>query len=99
MCKRQFILNQASRNEYSYCVDSHDAKQVIRPNMGFGGRTWRNIENPDHTFDDQRTNAITPMTHLFVETRETGRDISYNNNNQIQELLMTTTPVRKLQFV
>ena len=90
-----FILDQASRNEDTYCVDSQDAKQVIRPNMGFGGRTWRNIENPDHTFDTQRTNAITPMTHLFVETKETGRDVSYNSGNKIQELLMTITPPRK----
>ena len=51
--------------------------------MGFGGRTWRNIENPDHTFDTQRTNAITPMTHLFVETKETGRDVSYNSQRII----------------
>ena len=91
-----FILDQASRNEDTHCVDSHDAKQVIRPNMGFGGRTWRNIENPDHTFDSQRTNAITPMTHLFVETKETGRDVSYNSNTQIQELLMTTTPRKEV---
>ena len=91
-----FILDQASRNEDTHCVDSHDAKQVIRPNMRFGGRTWRNIENPDHTFDSQQTNAITPMTHLFVETKETGRDVSYNSNTQIQELLMTTTPRKEV---
>ena len=75
-----------------YCVDSRDAKQVIRANTGHGGRTWRNIQNPDHTFDTSRSNAVTPMTHLLVETIETKRVMTLNKTPKVQELFLSPSP-------
>ena len=39
------------------------------------GRTWKPISLPDHSWDQSRVNAITPMTFLFLETVITKRDI------------------------
>jgi hypothetical protein len=93
-----FILDQASKNPDSYCVDSRDAKAVIRPNIGFGGKTWKNISNPDHTYDTSRTNAVTPMTHLFVQTTETARTVKFNTDDNVQELFMTTLPRKEVMI-
>lgn len=93
-----FILDEASKNPDLYCVDSRDAKQVIRPNIGFGGKTWKNIRNPDHTFDTSRTNAVTPMTHLLVETTETARTVRLNTDDNVQELFMTTAPRKEVMI-
>ena len=42
-----------------------DAAPVQRP-----GHSWsRRFELPDHTWDQSRTNAITPMTFLFLQTQ------------------------------
>ena len=30
---------------------------------------WQTFETPDHTFDQSRKNAVTPISHLFVETK------------------------------
>ena len=87
-----YVLDKASKDQNNYCVDSRDAKQVIRANTGHGGRTWRNIENPDHTFDTSRTNAVTPMTHLLVQTVETKRKLTINNNPRLQELFLSPSP-------
>ena len=87
-----YVLDKASKEPNIYCVDSRDAKQVIRANTGHGGRTWRNIQNPDHTFDTSRTNAVTPMTHLLVETIETKRNLTLNNNPKLQELFLSPSP-------
>ena len=84
-----YVLDEAANNPRTYCVDSRDAKQVVRANTGHGGRTWRNIQNPDHTFDTSRTNAVTPMTHLLVETRETKRTINVNKQPQLEELYLS----------
>ena len=61
-----YMLVKASKEPNIYYTNSRDAKQVIRANTGHGGWTWRNIQNPDHTFDTSRTNVVTPMTHLLV---------------------------------
>ena len=68
-----YVLDKAFKEPNIYCVDSRDAKQVIRANTGHGGHTWRNIQNPDHTFDTSQTIAVTPMTHLRVKTIQTNR--------------------------
>lgn len=35
------------------------------------GRLWKKQVHPDHTFDQSRNNAVTPVSHLFLETRIT----------------------------
>ena len=42
-----------------------DIQPVLKP-----GKTWRNFETPDHTFDQSRVNAVTPMSHLFMDIRK-----------------------------
>ena len=40
------------------------------------GYSWKKCELPDHTWDQFRTNGITPMTFLFLETKIT--DTTYS---------------------
>lgn len=74
------ILDKAAENSSETFVDSYDTKQVIRPNDKHNNKTWRRCEYQDHTYDQSRNNAVTPMTHLFVRTEETRRDVKYNSN-------------------
>lgn len=30
---------------------------------------WKKVEYPNHTFDQSRNNAVTPITHLFLESK------------------------------
>ena len=46
------------------CIVCGDIAPVLKP-----GRTWLNFETPDHSFDQSRVNAVSPMTHLFMDTR------------------------------
>lgn len=87
-----YILDKASKDQNNYCVNSRDAKQVIRASTGHGGRTWRNIQNPDHTFNTSRTNAVTSMTNLLGQTVETKKKLTVNNNPRIQELFLSPSP-------
>ena len=32
------------------------------------GKSWSKFETPDHSFDQSRVNAVTLMTHLFIDT-------------------------------
>lgn len=38
--------------------------------------SWKKRELPDHTWDQSRINAITPMTFSFLETKITGTSSS-----------------------
>ncbi|KAJ7386201.1 hypothetical protein OS493_010594 [Desmophyllum pertusum] len=65
------ILDEAAQNQCETFVDSYDAKQVARPSDRHNLKMWRRCEYEDHTYDQSRNNAITPMSHLFLETEET----------------------------
>jgi len=84
-------VRQSVKDHKNYYVKSRDAKQVIRANTGQGGQTWRNIQNPDHTLDTSRTNAVTPMTHVLIQTIETKRKLTVNNP-RLQELFLSPSP-------
>ena len=60
--------------EYSVII-SKDAKAIIPSGMApvqRPGPSWRKRDQlPDHTWDQSRTNAVTPMTCLFLETKVT----------------------------
>ncbi len=51
-------------------IDSKDAKTVlcgdIQPVQN-PGKSWKPLSYPDHTFNQSRTNAVYPMTHLFLD--------------------------------
>lgn len=68
------MCDVAHVNSASYLLDSRDAKCTVVgdiPPILKPGRLWKNETYPDHTFDRSRNNAVTPMSHLFVETKIT----------------------------
>ena len=66
----------ASQELSSSLVVSKDAKAIIPGDIAPGqhsGHSWKKRDIlPNHTWDQSRTNAVTPMTFLFLETRITG---------------------------
>ena len=53
-------------------VVSKDAKSIVPTDIApvqHPGPSWRRRELPDHSWDQSRLNAITPMTFLFLQTR------------------------------
>lgn len=74
------IRDEAAENSSETFVDSYDAKQVVRPNDKHSNKTWRRCEYQDHTYDQSRNNAVTPMSHLLLKTEETRRDVKFTNN-------------------
>ena len=74
------ILDEADESPLETFVNSYDAKQVVRPNDKHNNKTWRRCEYQDHTYDQSRNNAITPMSHLFLKTEQTRRKIKFNQD-------------------
>ena len=78
----------AAANDPSSLVISKDAKAIIPSNIAAvqrPGHTWKKRDVlPDHSWDQSRTNALTPMTFLFIETRITGTEI-----HTLEELSMS----------
>ena len=68
------ILDEAAQNPSEVVVDSYDAKQVVRATDRHNLKTWKQCEYEDHTYDQSRQHAITPMSHLFLKTVETSRE-------------------------
>lgn len=69
-----FLCDVAHQNSDSYLLDSKDAKCIVVgdiPPVLKLGRLWKREVYPDHTFDQSRNNAVTPVSHLFVETKIT----------------------------
>ena len=53
-------------------VVSKDAKSIVPTDIApvqHPGPSWKKRELPDHSWDQSRINAITPMTFLFLQTR------------------------------
>ena len=67
-----YLVASAAENPNCFFLDSKDAKCIVCGDIGpvlKPGKTWPNFETPDHTFDQSRVNAVTPMTHLFMDIR------------------------------
>ena len=65
-----YLIDSASENECGCFLDSKDAKCIVCGDIApvlKPGKSWANFETPDHSFDQSRVNAVTPMTHLFME--------------------------------
>ena len=65
-----YLIDSASENESGCFLDSKDAKCIVCGDIApvlKPGKSWANFETPDHSFDQSRVNAVTPMTHLFME--------------------------------
>ena len=65
-----YAIDTAIEKETRYVIDPKDAKRVVFADncpVQKPGKTWENIHLPDHNWDKSRTNAIMPMSHLFLE--------------------------------
>lgn len=65
-----YLIDSASENDTGCFLDSKDAKCIVCGDIGpvlKPGKSWANFETPDHSFDQSRINAVTPMTHLFMD--------------------------------
>ena len=90
------ILDEGAQSSSEVVVDSYDAKQLVHPTDRHNLKTWRPCEYEDHTYDQSRQNAITPMSHLFLRTEETSREspvsrLRYQNQ---QDALLGSSPAK-----
>ncbi|CAB4029681.1 Hypothetical predicted protein [Paramuricea clavata] len=67
-----YLVDLSAENPDSHLVDSKDAKCVVCGDIDLvlrPGKSWQTFETPDHTFDQSRKNAVTPISHLLMETK------------------------------
>ena len=67
-----YKVDEASKNVSYWVIDSKDAKSIIPGDIypvQQQGKTWKSMELPDHEWDQSRDNAVTPMAHLFMDTK------------------------------
>ena len=72
-CNVNCIIDRCQKHPQSLVV-SKDAKAIVMADIApvqLPGHSWKKRELPEHTWDQSRRNAITPMTFLFLETRVT----------------------------
>ena len=65
-----YLIDSASENANDCFLDSKDAKCIVCGDIApvlKPGKSWSTFETPDHSFDQSRVNAVTPMTHLFMD--------------------------------
>lgn len=68
-----YLVDSASENPSGFFLDSKGAKCIVCGDISpvlKPGKTWKTYETPDHTFDQSRINAVTPMTHLFMDIKQ-----------------------------
>lgn len=70
-----FISDDCAANKRDCVVDSKDAKSTVPGDIApvqKPMKTWKQRSSilPDHDWEQGRTNAVTPMAHLFLETKE-----------------------------
>ena len=66
-----YQLERSTEFKNDYVVDAKDAKGIVCADIDpvqNMGKSWKKTSRMDHQFDQSRTNACTPMTHLFLET-------------------------------
>jgi hypothetical protein len=88
-------LESTESCESDCIVDSKDTKTIIcgdiQPVQN-PGKSWKPIIYEDHTFDQSRTNAVYPMTHLFLNNSRNTRKVSEEDPSVI-EVTRTGRPV------
>ncbi|CAG2190070.1 unnamed protein product [Mytilus edulis] len=90
-----FELEKAASEETDTLVDAKDAKGIvcsdIDPVQNIG-KSWLDKTRQDHQFDQSRTNACTPMTHLFLKTISSDAIIQ-SSNLTVMNVVRTGQPV------
>lgn len=69
-----FIVDDCEENKNNYMVDSKDAKSIVPGDISpvqKPMKTWKQRSGilPDHDWEQGQSNAITPMAHLFLESK------------------------------
>ena len=93
-----------SCNTDNTVIISKDAKAIIPgdiPAVQRPGHSWsRRMEYPDHTWDQSRLNAVTPMTFLVLDTkREVAKSDCFQvplSNSTVMHVTRTGQPVTLL---
>lgn len=65
-----YLMDSAAENANGFLLDSKDAKCIVCGDIApvlKPGKSFLNFETLDHSFDQSRVNAVTPMTHLFMD--------------------------------
>ena len=68
-----YLIDSASENPNGFFRNSKDTKCIVCgdiPPVLKPGKTWKIYDTPDNTFDQSRINAVTPMTHLFMDIKQ-----------------------------
>ena len=71
-----FIVDDCAANTNTCVVDSKDAKSIVPGDtdpVQKPMKTWKQRSGilPDHDWEQGRTNAMTPMAHLFLQSKTT----------------------------
>ena len=85
-------------HDLSHClVISKDAKSVIPTDISLvqiTGPTWKKrLELPDHTWDQSRTNSISPMTFLFLQSK-----LCQLPSNSVEHVHLQTSATTQLEL-
>ena len=69
-----YVVDDGEENKKTTVLDSKDAKSIVPRDIGpvqKPGKTWKQRSGilPDHDWEQGRENAVTPMAHLFLETK------------------------------
>ncbi len=97
-CNVNCIIDRCQKHPPSLVV-SKDAKAVIMADIApvqLPGPSWKKRELPDHSWDQSRTYAITPMTFLFLETKVT--DATPSNQDTVVHITRTGQGVTLLNL-
>ncbi len=93
------LLEDAEGGDNDQMIDSRDAKSAICgdiPPVQLPGKSWKSIIYPDHTFDQGRSNAVYPKTHLFMDASKyqpSSEEKTENDNltSNVEERVVTRT--------
>ena len=93
-----FIVDECEENKTSYMVDSKDAKSIVPGDISpvqKPMKTWKQRSGilPDHDWEQGRSNAITPMAHLFLESKTlvTNEEVTIPLQNTAATVSVTRT--------
>ncbi|CAC5424978.1 unnamed protein product [Mytilus coruscus] len=81
---RENTLVDAKDSKGIACADTDPVQNI--------GKSWRDKTRQDHQFDQLRTNACTPMAHLFLETASSSIVVQPSNLT-LMNVVITVEPV------
>lgn len=93
-----FIVDDCEENKNNYMVDSKDAKSIVPGDISpvqKPMKTWKQRSGilPDHDWEQGRSNAITPLAYLFLESKTlvTNEEVTIPLQNAAASVSVTRT--------